>query len=135
MLDDIYEAIEMVTKHYKIDIVMNSSFTIERTPVNPAFTPINPMAEFLNKKLNRDAKEVLFKHGADGTAPFAMTLGYWCASQRWAFRNCIDIRLDKMILKGGLDMTPAVVDAIYQKYNIPASHRDVIREYFESEKK
>lgn len=135
MLDDIYEAVALVAKHYKIDFVMNSSFTVERTPVNPAFTPVNPMAGFFNKKFNRDAKEVLFKHGSDGSAPYAMTLGYWVACQRWAFRNCIDNRLDKMILKGGLDMTPAVVDYIYQKYNIPASHRDVIREFLSNEDK
>lgn len=133
MLDDIYEAIDVVANHYKIDFVFNSSFTVERTPVTPSFTPVNPMGEFFASEFKRDAAEVLYKHGDNGKAPLATTLSYWCACQRWAFRNVIDPRLDKMILKGGLDMTPAVIDFVYQKYKVPASHRDVIQEFLKKE--
>lgn len=129
ILDDIYQGIEMVSKHYKVDFVFNSSFSVERTPVNPSFTPVNPMGDFFAAKFNRDAAETLHKHGEDGSAPLIMTLSYWTACQRWAFRNTVDPRLDQMILKGGLDMTPAVIDFVYQKHNIPASHRDVIQEF------
>lgn len=129
ILDDIYEGIEIVANHYKIDFVFNSSFSVERTAVNPSFTPVNPMGEFFAAKFNRDASETLHRHGDDGAAPLMMTLSYWTACQRWAFRDTIDPRLDQMILKGGLDMTPAVIDFVYQKYKIPQSHRDVIQEF------
>jgi hypothetical protein len=133
MLDDIYEAVDVVAKHYKIDFVFNSSFSVERTPINPSFTPANPMGSFFNKEFNRDAEEVLYEHGQDGTPPLFATLDYWCACQRWAFRNTVDPRMDKMILKGGLDMTPAVIDFVYQKHKIPASHRDIIQEFLKKQ--
>ncbi|MDN5279001.1 MAG: hypothetical protein PWR01_2966 [Clostridiales bacterium] len=133
MVDDIYEAIDVVANHYKVDFVFNSSFTIERTAVNPAFTPVNPMGDFFASEYNRDAAEVLYKHGEDGQAPLYMTLEYWCACQRWAFRNLIDPRIDKLILKGGLDMTPAVIDFVYQKYKVPGGHRDIIQEFLKKQ--
>jgi hypothetical protein len=129
MIDDIYEAVNQVADHYKVDFVFNSSFTVERTPVNPAFTPVNPMNEFLALKPDVDAKEFLTDHGPDGRPPYAMTIDYWLACQRWVFRTNADPRLDKMFLKGGLDMTPAVVDLVYQKYKISNAHRDVIQEF------
>ncbi len=133
ILDDIYEAIDVVSNHYKIDFVFNSSFSVERTPVNPSFTPVNPMGDFFAKDFKRDAEEVLFNHGEDGGAPLYMTLDYWCACQRWAFRNTVDPRMDKMILKGGLDMTPAVIDFVYQKHKVPAGHRDIIQEFLKKQ--
>jgi len=132
MLDDVYEAVNQVAEHYKVDVVFNSSFSVERTPVNPSFTPVNPMDEFFAMKPNRDAKEFLVDHGPNDEAPFAMTLDYWLACQRWAFRTTSDPRLDKMFLKGGLDMTPAVIDLIYQKHKISAAHRDVIQEFLKN---
>lgn len=133
ILDDVYEAIDMVSKHYKVNFVFNTSFTVERTPVNPSFTPINPMGEFFATTFKQDAGDVLFKHGSNGEAPFSMTLDYWIACQRWAFRTTADPRLDKLIIKGGLDMTPAVVDYVYQKHNVPASHRDIIQEFLKKQ--
>lgn len=133
MLTEIYEAIDVVSNHYKIDFVFNSSFSVERTPVNPSFTPSNPMGEFLSKDFKQDATEVLFEHGEDGRAPLFSTLDYWCACQRWTFRNIVDPRLDRMILKGGLDMTPAVIDFVYQKHKISASHRDIIQEFLKKQ--
>lgn len=135
MLDDIYEAIDVVANHYKVDFVFNSSFSVERTAINPSFTPVNPMGKFLGTDFNRDAAEVLFKHGPNGEAPLSMTLGYWSACQRWALRNLIDNRIDKMIIKGGLNMTPAVIDFVYQKYNVAPGHRDIIQEFLKTESK
>jgi len=133
MLDDIYEAIDMVAKHYNVNFVFNTSFTVERTPVNPSFTPVNPMGDFFATSFKKDAADVLFKHGDNGEAPLSMTLDYWVACQRWAFRTTADPRLDKLIIKGGLDMTPAVVDYVYQKHNVPSSHRDIIQEFLKKQ--
>ncbi|NCB39784.1 MAG: OmpH family outer membrane protein [Erysipelotrichia bacterium] len=133
MLDDIFEAVNMVSKHYNVSFVFNSSFSAERTPVNPSFTPINPMGEFFSSNFKQDANEVLYEHGEEGRAPLSMTLGYWVACQRWAFRNTVDSRLDQVILKGGLDMTPAVVDYVYQKHNVSPAHREIIQEFLKKQ--
>jgi hypothetical protein len=36
----------------------------------------------------------------------------------------------KFVLKGGVNMTPAVVDYIYQKHKISKTHRDFMQEFF-----
>ncbi len=131
MLDDIYQAIDKVAEHYKVAFVFNSSFSIERTPVNPAFTPVNPLGEFLSKPLEGTPEDILFKHGKDGKAPLYAHLSYWNACQRWALRNCLDPRTDKLFIKGGTSMTAAVVDEVYEKYKIPALQRQVARRFLE----
>ena len=133
MLDDIFTAVDAVSEHYKVAFVFNSSFTIERTPSNPKFTPVNPMGEFFKQKLTRPAKDILLKHGENGQAPMYTTFTYWNGCQRWAFQNCMDSRLDRMFIKGGVNMTPAVVDYVLQKHKIDKYHRDVLQTYFELE--
>lgn len=135
MLDDIYEAIDAVTAHYKVSFVFNSSFSLDRTPGNPAFTPENPMAGFFGQTLEGKAEDVLYKHGKDGQPPLFMTFRYWTGTQRVAFRNCYDPRLDKMFIKGGVNMTPAVVDFVYQKYKIDKAHGEVVQKFLEAEAK
>lgn len=131
MLDDIYQAIDKVAEHYKVAFVFNSSFSIERAPVNPAFIPVNPLGEFLNKPLEGNPDDILFKHGKDGRAPLFANLSYWNACQRWALRNCIDPRTDRLFIKGGTSMTAAVVDQVYEKYKVPAVQRQVVRRFLD----
>ncbi|MBI3037897.1 hypothetical protein HYY75_02440 [bacterium] len=135
MLDDVYFAIDAVTKHYNLAFVFNSSFSVERTPVNPGFTPENPIGGFLAGPIDAKVSDPLFSHAPDGKAPLYMSLKYWSACQRWAFRNCVEPRLDRMVLKGGVNMTSAVVDWIYQKYKIDQAHRDIIQKFFQAEAK
>lgn len=129
MLDEIYAAIEGVSKHYKVDFVFNSSLSVERVPVNPSFTPVNPMHDFFSLKFDRDARDVLFQHGSYGTPPIVMQLDYWCACQGYVFKNMAETGVDKMFLKGGLDMTPAVIDLVYKNRNISQQHREMMQEY------
>ena len=58
------------------------------------------------------------------------SLNAWLMNRNDNLINCGDRRLSSFVLKGGLNMTPAVVDYIYQKHEISKSHRDFIQGYF-----
>ncbi|RCK80195.1 MAG: hypothetical protein OZSIB_3377 [Candidatus Ozemobacter sibiricus] len=135
MLDDVYQAIDVVASHYQVPFVFNSSFAIDRVPGTPQFTPENPMKSYFAATLEGAAEDVLYKHGTDGRPPLFMTFRAWTGAQRWAFRTCYDPRLDKMFIKGGVNMTPAVVHHIYQKYKVAKLHSEVIQKYLEAEAK
>mgnify|MGYP001574684866 CR=1 FL=1 len=131
ILDDVYQAIDAVSTQSKVAFVFNSSFSIERTAANPSFVPVNPLGEFLGKPQEGNPEDLLFKHGKDGRAPLFANLSYWTASQRWTLRNCTDARTDKLFIKGGISMTPAVVDQLYERYKVSAIQRQVVRRYLE----
>ena len=135
ILDDVYQAIDKVSEHYKVSFVFNSSFSIERTAANPAFVPVNPLGEFLGKPQEGNPDDLLFKHGKDGKAPLYAHLSYWSACQRWALQNCIDPRTDRLFIKGGISMTAAVVDQVYEKYKVAATQRQVLRRFLEESAK
>ncbi|MDD3148651.1 MAG: hypothetical protein PHD82_15260 [Candidatus Riflebacteria bacterium] len=121
ILDDVYEAVEAVSKFYKISFVFNSSFEFARIAGNLA-TP-NPMPEFfssLDTRLNDEEGKLIVGAG----------LNAWLSNRNGNLINCDDRRLSSFVLKGGLNMTPAVVDYIYQKHEISKTHRDFIQDYF-----
>ncbi len=129
ILDDVYNSIDQVAKAYKLAFIFNSSFIVNRVPANPKFRPENPMGAFFDRKESL-GKEGLYKHGAEGVPPLMMTLRYWTGCGDWVFKNTNDPRLDRLFIRGGHDMTGAVVDAIYQKYGIDKAHRDTVVEFF-----
>ncbi len=121
ILDDIYEGIEGVAKFYKIPFVFNSSFEFART-MSKMITP-NPMPDFfgsLNEKLNQE----------EGKLTLGASLNAWLNNRNDNLVNCDDRRLSSFVLKGGLNMTPAVIDYIYQKHDVSKDHRDFIQDYF-----
>jgi hypothetical protein len=122
ILDELYEAVDAVAKFYKIPFVFNSSFAFERNASQAEIA--NPMPEFfsnLDYRLSEDPEGKLTV-GAGITA--------WLDHKNNNLVNCSDTRLSNFVLKGGVNMTPAVVDYIYQKHNISKSHRDFIQEFF-----
>lgn len=131
ILDDIYEAIDKVAKTKNFSMIINSSFTLERIPPNPNFVPENPMQKLLNLELKGPAEEVLFKHGESGNPPLYMTINSWASSHKWALKNCYDSRLDIFFIKGGLDITPEVVEYIYNKHNVNKKLTEVIKKYLQ----
>lgn len=121
ILDDVYEAVEAVSKFYKISFVFNSSFEFAR--ISSSMTTTNPMPAFfanLDEKLQEE----------EGRLTLGATLNEWLSNKNDSLINCNDQRLSSFVLKGGLNMTPAVVDYIYQKHEISKSHRDFIQDYF-----
>ncbi len=121
ILDDVYEGVEAVSKFYKIGFVFNSSFEFAR--INSKMLSVNPMPEFfgkLSEKLNEE----------EGKLTLGAALNAWLSNRNDNLVNCDDRRLTSFVLKGGLNMTPAVVDYIYQKHEVSKDHRDFIQEYF-----
>jgi Skp family chaperone for outer membrane proteins len=122
ILDDVYEGVDAVAKFYKIPFVFNSSFEFSRN-TNLAAT-VNPMPEFfssLDYRLSEDP---------EGKLTVAAGIKAWLEQKNNSLVNCSDRRLTGFVLKGGVNMTPAVVDYIYQKHEISKSHRDFMQDYF-----
>ncbi len=122
MLDDVYDAMGAVAKHYNVSFVFNSSAEIAY--IQSKMYADNPMKAFFDNfdqtVQDRDGK--LITMGA---------FSNWLGEKNSTFMNCNDRRLTSFVMMGGLNMTPAVIDYIYQKYNIGKDQRDFIIEYFE----
>ena len=54
----------------------------------------------------------------------------WLGEKNSTFLNCNDRRMTSFVMMGGLNMTPAVIDYIYQKHKVGKEQRDFIIEYF-----
>ena len=121
MLDDVYDAMGAVAKHYKVSFVFNSS--AELSFRESRMTASNPMGDFLDNfeqtVQDRDGKKIM---GAAFTS--------WLQDKNTTFLNCNDRRMTSFVMMGGLNMTPAVIDYIYQKHKIGKEQRDFIIEYF-----
>lgn len=121
MLDDVYDAMGAVAKHYNVSFVFNSSAEIGF--IEGRMTASNPMGDFLDNfeqnVQDRDGKKIM---GAAFTS--------WLAEKNSTFLNCNDRRMTSFVMMGGLNMTPAVIDYIYQKHKVGKEQRDFIIEYF-----
>jgi hypothetical protein len=121
MLDDVYDAMGAVAKHYNVAFVFNSSAEISF--IEGRMTASNPMADFLDNfeqtVQDRDGKKIM------GAA-----FSSWLEEKNSTFLNCNDRRMTSFVMMGGLNMTPAVIDYIYQKHKVGKEQRDFILEYF-----
>ena len=122
ILDDVYDAMEAVADHYKVAFVFNSSAEIAY--IESGVTIDNPMGAFLD-----NFQEIV--SSKDGKKTTGEGLNAWLSSKNSAFRHGSDRRLSAFVMKGGLNMTPAVVDYIYQKHKIGEDQRKFILEFFE----
>ncbi|MBQ2592001.1 MAG: OmpH family outer membrane protein [Candidatus Riflebacteria bacterium] len=122
ILDDVYDAMEAIAAHYKVAFVFNSSAEIAY--IESGITIDNPMGNFLD---NFDQ----IVSSKDGKKTTGESLNAWLGQKNSAFRNGNDRRLSAFVMKGGLNMTPAVVDYIYQKHKIGEDQRKFILEFFE----
>lgn len=122
MLDDVYDAMGAVAKHYKVNFVFNSSAEI--TYIEGRMTGSNPMGEFFD-----DFDQTV--QDRDGKIITGAALTSWLGEKNSSFRYCNDRRITSFVMMGGLNMTPAVIDYIYQKHKVGKDQRDFIIEYFE----
>lgn len=121
MLDDVYDAMGAVAKHYNVSFVFNSSAEI--TYIEGRMTSSNPMEEFLDR-YGQMAKD------KDGKKIMGAAFSSWLRQKNSTFLNCSDRRMTSFVMMGGLNMTPAVIDYIYQKHKVGKEQRDFILEYF-----
>lgn len=122
MLDDVYDAMGAVAKHYKVSFVFNSSAEI--TYIEGRMTASNPMGDFLD---NFD----LTVQSKDGKKITGAAFASWLGEKSSTFLNCNDRRLSSFVMDGGLNMTPAVIDYIYQKHKVGKAQRDFIVQYYD----
>jgi hypothetical protein len=122
IIDDVYDAMGAVSNHYKVAFVFNSSAEISY--IESGITIDNPMNSFLDKFEEIESSK-------DGKKVTAESLYAWISEKNSAFRNLNDRRLSAFVMKGGLNMTPAVIDYIYQKHKIGDRQRKFILEFFE----
>lgn len=122
MLDDVYDAMGAVAKHYNVSFVFNSSAEI--TYLESRMTAANPMKEFF-ENFDQTVQD------RDGKKTTGAAFSAWLGEKNSTFLNCNDRRLTSFVMMGGLNMTPAVIDYIYQKHKVGKDQRDFILEYFE----
>lgn len=122
ILDDVYEAVEAVSNFYKISFVFNSSFNIARVKnINRSNNPLSDFFTHVDKDIESGEQKIIM-----GGA-----IRNWIDSYSKVLFNCSDGRLSSFVVKGGLNMTPAVVDYVFQKHNIGKLQRDFIHNFFE----
>lgn len=122
MIDDIHEATEVVADYYDISFVFNSSFEFARSPVAVAIA--NPLGSFfgeLDQRLSLDE---------EGDITMVAELKGWLNSRNSYLSTVSDRRLYGFILRGGLDMTPAVIDYVYRKHDIGETQREFIQDFY-----
>lgn len=122
MLDDVYEAVNVVVKRKKLAFVFNSSSEI-------SYTDGNVVAENRLEEFFKDFKELSKEE--DGKTIMAASFKSWLQEKNTVFWNCADSRISSFVLYGGEDLTVEVIDHIYAKYKIGKEQRDFIKEYFE----
>lgn len=122
ILDEIIEATNEVAKHYKIPFVFNSSFSGARRNIVESLSLANPMKEFIEEEISFTSEE---------SEPILLQSIYiWALNTDVISAWNADPRMNRFIITGGVDMTSAVVDLIYQKYKISQRKRDIIQSHF-----
>ncbi len=122
ILDDVYEAINAVTKEKKLSFVFNSSAEI--TYIENQMTAENHLEAFFDH-----FKELL--DNPDGKVIAGASISSWLDEKNFTFLNCSDPRLFSFVVTGGIDLTPEVIDHIYAKHKIGKEQREFIKEYFD----
>ena len=124
ILDDVYEAIDQVADYYEIPFVFNSSFEFQRSSSPVSIS--NPMPRFFSEL------DELLSFGEEGDLTMASEIKSWLDVRHNNLSAVVDSRLTNFVLKGGVNMTPAVVDYIYQKHNIGETQREFIQNYYKT---
>jgi len=126
ILDDVYEAANIVIEREKLPFVFNSA-TSANVPLPAAgFATENPIAEILN--VSKTAPS------AGGEEYSAVSRLYrWATGEKSQLYFCNDARLARFVLKGGTDITPAVIDQVYKKHKVAQSACNLVQKLFHSE--
>lgn len=132
--DDVFAAVNEVAERYKVAFVFNSSFLGTSGPLpvvaqDLQLPPTNAVLEFLELPADKVGGQLSTGHGEDGFVPVFARMSEWLASARPILQSHGERRLGMVFLRGGVDMTPAVIDRVYDKFGVSASHRKVLGEY------
>lgn len=122
ILDDVYEAVDKVATFYKIPFIFNSSFEFAKSGHNISIA--NPMGTFFDNIDQRISLE------DEGELTFAAEVKAWLDSRNTNLNSINDNRLTGFVLKGGVNMTPAVIDYIFQKHKVGETQREFIQDFY-----
>ena len=126
MLDDVYEALEVVSKKKNCAFVFNSSAHLEYNS-SASNTP-NYLPTFFNEFHKKSTDPEM--NDSEKKTIAAGQLAMWLSSRNSSFSDFNDRRMSAFVMKGGIDLTPDVVDYIYEKHKIGKEQREFIKEFF-----
>lgn len=124
MLDEIDQVVAQVAEGRNIHIVLNNSFSPDRVPRGAGDKISNPMPAFYDKLEAQLA-------GEEGETTLLSTLHQWSKESNWNLIHCLDGRVDNLVVRGGVDLTPAVVDGVLTRQKISEKHRQLIGKLFQ----
>lgn len=125
ILDDVYEAANIVIEREKLLFTFNSATSYKFALPSGAVAMENPVAEILNPQ--KPAKS-----GSDQEYAILSRLYRW-AGEKSQLYFCNDARLTSFVIKGGKDITAAVVEQVYKKHQVSAAAGDLVQKLFQTE--
>lgn len=128
ILDDVQAAIDTVTGREKLSFVFNSATAFRFQHPSQAFVEGNPLSELLDPA--RSSKAVT---GSDIEYSLMSRLYQWTTGEMSQLYYCNDARLTRFVVKGGVDITPAVVAEVYKKHNVGQAAADLVQKLFRSD--
>ncbi len=124
ILDDVSEAVAIVIEREKLAFTFNSATSYRFTmPTARGGSVENPISALL-----RSQKPA--QPGTDQEYAELSRLTRWATGEKSMLYHCGDGRLTQFVLKGGKDITPAVIAEVYKKHQVPSGACDVVQKLF-----
>lgn len=126
ILDDVYEAANIVIEREKLSFTFNSATTYSFGMPTGKFAMANPIAELLGSQQPA-------KSGSDQEHAAMNRLYRWASGEKSQLYFCNDARLTSFVMKGGKDITAAVVEQVYKKHQVPAAAGNLVQKLFRTD--
>ena len=128
MLDDVYDAVNTISKRRNLAFIFNSSATLNYIESGESIfkTIPNCLPDFFNN-YDESTKE---KGESEAEGIMGGALTYWLYERDKVFKNCSDRRLSTFVISGGINLTSEVIDYLYEKHKIGDKQRKFIKDYY-----
>lgn len=126
ILDDVYEAANIVIEREKLAFTFNSATTYRYAMPSGQAATENPIAELLSSRPPA-------KTGSDQEYAAMSRLYRWSTGEKSQLYHCGDERMTQFVVKGGKDITAAVVSEIYKKHQVPSGACDLVQKLFRTQ--
>ena len=126
ILDDIYEAANIVIEREKLAFTFNSATTYRFAMPSGQAATENPIAGLLSQP-------PAAKSGSDQEFAAMSRLYRWATGEKAQLYHCDDARLSQFVVKGGKDITAEVVSEVYKKHQVPSGACDLVQKLFRTQ--
>ncbi|HOT27432.1 MAG TPA: hypothetical protein PLU72_04530 [Candidatus Ozemobacteraceae bacterium] len=126
ILDDVYEAANIVIEREKLAFTFNSATTYRFAMPSGQGAVENPIAGLLSSQPTAKA-------GSDQEFAAMSRLYRWATGEKAQLYHCGDVRLTQFVVKGGKDITADVVNEVYKKHQVPAGACDLVQKLFRTQ--